>query len=237
MNGGLSLTFYKQPPIVAGIGQGAFDVPLDGFSHGGRMFAFFSTGHRHVGDAELMGRSVLAVSENDGYEFSPLLDFSHHKFIHVSVERAFLDPLQARVLRWAEDTEVLWVWGSGRYRASPAYLAVVDLEGLLGALGQQGRDRIAELTSINGRQGPVRFFSGSDHDLAWSANEADAVPLFCAGDIGELSGRRNAAFNRYFLTYNSGNPRGILLRHAPHPWGPWSQGHTIFDPGWGSGPN
>jgi hypothetical protein len=29
---GLSLTFYKQPPLVPGISQGAFEVPLDGFS-------------------------------------------------------------------------------------------------------------------------------------------------------------------------------------------------------------
>ena len=47
VQGGLSLTFYKQPPIVQGISQGAFEVPLDGFSHQGRMFCFFSTDHRN----------------------------------------------------------------------------------------------------------------------------------------------------------------------------------------------
>lgn len=236
VQGGLSLTFYKQPPIVQGIKQGAFEVPLDGFSHQGRMFGFFSTDHRSVGDAELMGRSVLAVSENDGYEFTPLVSFSRNKFINVSVEHAFLDAAQSRVLRWAEGAEVLWVWGSGRYRASPAYLAAVDLEGLLGALRLRRADGPIALTDINDDTGPVRFFAGTDTNIRWSPHEPDAVPLFCAGDIGELSGRRNAIFNRYFLTYNSGNPRGIMLRHAPHPWGPWSAARTIFDPGWGSGP-
>jgi hypothetical protein len=237
VQGGLSLTFYKQPPIVQGISQGSFEVPLDGFSHQGRMFCFFSTDHRSVGDAELMGRSVLAVSENDGYEFVPLVSFSRNKFINVSVEHAYLDPVQSRVIRWAEGTEVLWVWGSGRYRSSPAYLAVVDLEGLLGEIRLRGEDGPVELTEINGDRGPVQFFTGTDDNVLWSPNEPDSVPLFCAGDIGELSGRHNAVFNQYFLTYNAGNPRGITLRHAPQPWGPWSEAHTIFDPGWGSGPN
>jgi Domain of unknown function (DUF4185) len=158
----------------------------------------FGNGHKNfeavvLDGQDRMGRSVLGVSENDGYEFTPLLSFSRHKFINVSVERAPLDGAQSRALRWPEGTEVLWVWGSGRYR-------------------------------------------GSQDEMRWSRNEQDAVPLFCAGDIGELSARRNSVFNRYFLTYNSGNPRGIVLRHALEPWGPWSDAITIFDPGWGSGP-
>lgn len=236
--GGLSLTFYKQPPIVQGISQGAFEVPLDGFSFQGLMFAFFSADHRTVGDAALMGRSVLAVSENDGYDFVPLVSFSRNKFINVSAERAVLDSAQSRAVHWAEGIDVLWVWGSGRYRASPAHLAVVDLASLVRSIpSRRDNGRPVELTVINGEGGPVRFFTGTDHNVLWSPNELDAVPLFCAGDIGELSGRRNAIFNRYFLAYNAGNPRGITLRQAPQPWGPWSEGYTIFDPGWGSVPN
>lgn len=234
---GLSLTFYKQPPVVPGISQGGFEVPLDGFSFQGLMFGFFSTDHRTVGDAELMGRSVLAVSENDGYDFVPLVSFSRNKFINVSVEGASLDSAQSRALGWAEGTDVLWVWGSGRYRASPAYLAIADLDRLVPLIRSHRGDGPVELSEINGETGPVRFFTGTDNNVLWSSKELDAVPLFCAGDIGELSGRRNAIFNRYFLTYNAGNPRGITLRHAPQPWGPWSEGHTIFDPEWGSGPN
>lgn len=237
VQGGLSLTFYKQPPIVQGISQGGFEVPLDGFSFQGLMYAFFSTDHRRVGDAELMGRSVLAVSESDGYDFVSLLSFSRNKFINVSVESAHLNAAQSRAVGWAGGTKVLWVWGSGRYRASPVYLAVVDLEALVRAIQSRRRNGPVELREINGAVGPIRFFTGTDNNVLWSRNEPDAVPLFCAGDIGELSARRNAIFNRYFLTYNAGNPRGITLRHAPQPWGPWSEGITTFDPRWGSGPN
>lgn len=148
-----------------------------------------------------------------------------------------LDPAQARAVRWAEGIDVLWVWGSGRYRASPAYLAVIDLAQLVRLILPRRGQAPVELTSINGESGPVRYFTGTDKDVSWSRNEWEAVPLFCAGDIGELCGRRNAIFSRYFLTYNSGNPRGITLRQAPQPWGPWSAARTIFDPGWGSAPN
>jgi hypothetical protein len=76
----------------------------------------------------------------------------------------------------------------------------------------------------------VRFLSANVGSTRWSAQEADAVPLFSAGDIGELSCRFNPAFDRYFMTYNSSNPRGIILRHAAQPWGPWSGAIRIFEP-------
>jgi len=113
----------------------------------------------------------------------------------------------------------------------------VDLEGLLGSIPLQRDNGPVDMRDINREHGPVQFFAGTGDGVLWSPNEPDAVPLFCAGDIGELSGRRNAIFNRYFLSYNAGNPRGITLRHASQPWGRWSEGITIFAPGWGSGPN
>jgi hypothetical protein len=153
------------------------------------------------------------------------------KFINVSVERARLDAATARALGWPQGLDVLWIWGSGRYRASPVYLAVADLGALLRRASGSG-----EPGPHWGETGPVRFYSGGIEQPRWSWREPDAVPLFCAGDVGELSARHNATFRLYFLTYNTGNPRGITLRHAPNPWGPWSPPIVIFDPGWGSPP-
>ena len=176
------------------------------------------------------------MSENDGYDFKPILSFSRSKFINVSAESRHLDTIQARALGWREGTEVLWICGSGRYRSSPAYLAAADLSALIDTANAASGDGPVELDRIMGDNGPVRFFTGSRETVSWSRNEQDAVPLFCAGDIGELSCRHNETFGRFFITYNSGNPRGIILRHATQPWGQWSDAIVIFDPGWGSSP-
>lgn len=236
VDGGLSLKFYRQPPVVPGINQGGFDVPLDGFSRGGRMFVFFSTDAVQLGDNAVMGRSVLAVSDNDGHDFVPLFTLSHNKFINVSIERARLDALQARALNWPAGTEVLWLWGSGRYRSSPVYLAAMDIDRMLRAVNTGTHDSLPDGSVLGGSIGALRFLRGNANGARWSAVEQEAVPLFCAGDVGELSCRRNAIFNRYFLTYNSSSPRGIVLRYSPQPWGPWSGPIVIFDPSWGSAP-
>ena len=55
---GLRLTFLSRPPVVAGIAQDGFNVPLDGVSFNGSMYIFFSTDRRQAGIYALMGRSV-----------------------------------------------------------------------------------------------------------------------------------------------------------------------------------
>jgi hypothetical protein len=213
---GLSLTFYKQPPSVPGMDQSGFNVPMDGLNWNGAMYVFFSTGSFQVDGRDLMGRSVFARSDNDGYDFVPLGDFSTRKFINVSVQQAVLDQAAARGLDMAPGTPVLWVWGTGRYRASAVYLSVLPLDGL---------ERLQ----------PIRYLAG---DGTWSIDEEDAVPLVCAGDVGELSARWNPFLGRWLLLFNSGNPRGILMYSAPHPWGPWTNAPVmVFDPGRRANPN
>ncbi len=213
---GLSLTFYKQPPLVANMDQGGFNVPLDGVSWNGAMYVFFSTGHYQVDGHDLMGRSVLARSDNDGYDYVQIGDFSAKKFINVSVQPALLDNATAQMLNMAPGTAVLWIWGSGRYRASAVYLSVLPLDAL---------ERLQ----------PIRYLAGSG---TWSFDEDDAVPLVCAGDVGELSARWDPFLGRWLLLFNSGNPRGILMYSAPQPWGPWTSDPVmIFDPGVRADPN
>jgi hypothetical protein len=208
-SGGLNLTFYKQPPLFPAIDQSAFNVPLDGISWNGVMYVFFSTDHYVVDGRDLLGRSVLGRSDNDGYDYAYIGEFSRQKFINVSVEAGIADDKMSPAINVPIGTPILWIFGSGRYRASPVYLSVIRL------------DRIEQFQ-------PVHYFTGG----LWSTNEDDAAPLFCAGDVGELSVRWNPFLGRWLVLYNSSNPRGILMRSAPQPWRPWtSQPVMVFDPG------
>ncbi len=109
----------------------------------------------------------------------------------------------------------VWIFGSGAYRASAPYLATVDVAA------------IADRPSW-------RYFQGLDASGAprFGPDEASAAPLFGAGCLGELSVRPHPTLGLYLMTYNCAAPRGIHLRTAPSPWGPWSDPpQVIFAPG------
>jgi Domain of unknown function (DUF4185) len=215
--GGLRLQFLPEPPTVRGgnVSHRELEVPLDGVSDGESMFVFFSTGHRHIEGYEydLMGRSVLARS-TDGMGFDYLWDFSADKFVNVSVVRGRVSSNLAASWGWPQGTtDVLWLWGSGRYRSSDVYLAVVPFDALA----------IPTPLGLGIRPGWTRFFSGRRDAPAWSPSEEDATALFCNGSVGELCVRWNPHLSRWLATFNSDNPRGILLHWAERPWGPWSE--------------
>ena len=155
-----------------------------------------------------MGRSVLGHSGDSGANYTYIGELSRSKFINVSVEPGHIDRA-APETGLAIGTPVLWIFGSGRYRMSDIYLAVMPLAGL---------------PTLS----PIFYFTGN----GWSSDEATAAPLFCAGDVGELSVRWNRHLRRWLALFNSGNPRGILMHSALNPWGPWSvEPVMIFDSG------
>jgi hypothetical protein len=107
----------------------------------------------------------------------------------------------------------LYITGIGEYRRSSVRLARVKLD--------QIRDRNA-----------IVYLAGTDDDdrPKWSHNEDDAVVLFRHDVVGEHSLAYCPTVKRWIILYNSIRPRGITMRSAPNPWGPWSEGHIIFDP-------
>lgn len=53
--------------------------------------------------------------------------------------------------------------------------------------------------------------------------------------MGELGVEWNSFLKRWLMLYNClndtpTNPRGIYMRYATQPWGPWSAAQTIFNP-------
>ncbi len=103
------------------------------------------------------------------------------------------------------DGDRVWIFGTGAYRKSGVFLARVAA----GELGQRAAWR---------------------YWPAFSADEANAQPLVVSDCIGELSVRRLPGSERWWMTCNATLPRGIHLRTAEAPTGPWSDPVVVFDP-------
>jgi hypothetical protein len=202
-----------------------YDVPLDGFSSGGRLYGFFSS--NHFRQRRVMGRSVLARAvaadpvvdpavRRRPVRFEVVGTFSERHFINVSVQ---LRPAAA-VPGCGTHGEVLLVWGTGPYRASEVRLAMLDAEALDRLSGRGGRDA---------RALGVRYWTGA----GWSDAEADAVALFAPAALGEVSVRWVEAVGRYLMLSTSApeEPIGpaVVLRSASRPEGPWSRRLRLLD--------
>jgi hypothetical protein len=183
------------PLTVPGIKQGAFEIPSGGISNAGAMFVVCTTDHS---EKKVMGRSVLAVSHDDGRTFRMLYELSSTKFMNVSF--------------WPTD-DWLYIYGSGNYRKSNVCLARVKPAHL------NDKSELEYFTGV-GPKGHPR----------WSPRQADAIALFQQPQVGEFSVSYLKPVKQYVMLYNASEPRGITMRSAEMPWGPWSTGTVIFDP-------
>lgn len=207
-----------RPVKIPGIGQGAFEVPMEGTSVGGKMYLYHTTDAGGNPARPEMGRSVVAVSQDDGRTFTYLYDLSRRYFINVSV-------VESETPSTADSTQsptpLLYLFGSGKYRASDVRLAV------------QPASRITDPAAL-------RYLTGLDGSgrAVWSEDENGAVALFNQPCVGELSVSYNRFLRKWLMLYNcsgakaqaSEGLRGINLRTADQPWGPWSPPQVIFDP-------
>jgi len=107
------------------------------------------------------------------------------------------------------DGDTAWIFGDGIYRASAIYLARV----------------------------PLADIAVRDAWRYWpdfTAGEETAQPLIDVDCAGELSVRRQPQTGLWLMAYNCGVPeRGIHLRTAQAPDGPWSDPQLIYTPDMG----
>lgn len=215
---GLSLTFLEnangsgRPVYIPGIDLGGYEVPMEGVSTNGKMYIYATTDHTPT---VAMGRSVVAVSNNNGYNFSYLYDLSVDNFINVSIVKVDTSDWKGFPISQGEG---LVMFGSGAYRESNVKLAF------------QSASQIETKSSI-------RYFTGLDAAglPLWSTNESQAIDLFDLPTVGEISVSYNKFIRRWIMLYNDFDYyRGINMRTAKYPWGPWSAPQTIFHP-WSDG--
>jgi hypothetical protein len=220
---------YKNPIVVNAQGQPAITLatnesPISGISEGGRMYVIFGTDNpthfaHPPGPLGYPTRTVVAVSDDDAKTFHYLYDLSKGlgaKFINTAMALA--------------PDGYMYFWGTqggDLYRNSAAFLA-------------------RKKAGVMDRAGGMEYLAalGPDEQPRFSPSETDASPLFADylegstephNCMGELGVEWNRFVKRWVMLYNCLNntpahPRGIYMRLAEQPWGPWSAPQTIFNP-------
>jgi hypothetical protein len=211
---GLELTFLTADDgtylaiTIPGISQRAFEVPTEGTSFGGNMYVYHTTDS--LRDAH-MGRTVLAVSRDNGQTFEYLYDVSIHNFIQLAVVE--VDSAEWEGLPQTAGSGIV-IFGAGEYRRTSVRLAYQPAERI------EDRDSLRYFTGINNAGQP-----------AWSDDEKDARELFDHPCVGEMSVTYNRFIRRWIMLYNCAiEPNGITVRVADQPWGPWSTPQVLFNP-------
>jgi hypothetical protein len=215
---GLSLTFINKngtftAPTVPGETLGGGEIPQEGISYNGYMYVYFAT--------DTGGRCFLGKCTDEiNLTFTKLYDLSSGKFKFVQVEAVdtasttAYNSIRQYIPAVDQGKTILFVWGSGNYRASDPYLAYMVLSDI-------------ETKS------KLRYFKGIDasNKPIWSttAAETEAQPLFSQPCIGEHSVTWNPYLKKWLMLFNCGTPDGINYRVANYPWGPWSGTEVLFN--------
>src|SRR5581483_10601841 len=181
---GLTLSFLATgsvftPISIPGILHGAFDVPIYGISINGKMYVYYATDSDSSGPT--MGRTVLAVSTNDGASFSaPLYTLSSNLFINVSV-------IDVNCADWPGLPQTngmgLLIFGSGPYRKSDIYLAFQPETGI------ENPNTIQYLQALDSNNNPT-----------WGTVETNALRVAAvaftnSNQVVEGAGEMSATFN------------------------------------------
>ncbi len=192
-----------RPP---GIKMAGFDVPDSGIDLDGRMYVVVKTNHST--------RSPTDVSVLTRFD-----DRESFKVLH-TISRLPAGKVIELAMHAAPETIAglppggpwVLIWSSGVYRASDAYFSIVPR---------------ANFESGKG----TKYFAGlaADGTPQWSDREANAAPVVDHPTIGDISVTWVAPLHLWLMTYDSRKPRGIILRTAATPWGPWSEPQVIFN--------
>lgn len=211
---------------VPGIRESDYEVPSSVISLGGRLLMVFTTDSDGFGPDAVtqMRRSVMAVSEDDGRTWSNAYtvsqaegdDFTSARFINVSMVRPGRALAPEQLPAVARNNPVL-LWGTGEYRRSQAYLAVANGDHL------HERKRFHYFAGFGLKGQPT-----------WSLRESEAQALFTDGYVGEVSAIDIEEADRFAVAYATENPdpsdRGVYVRFAQAPWGPYEPAQRAFDP-------
>lgn len=184
---------------------GDFEVPSGAFSYGGSIYVFYTTVESPT-VVEMKG-SYLARWTSPSAAGPPAYQILY------GVDQRFdaNGALRGDFINIASVVagDYVYLFGSGKYRASTVHLA---------------RKKLATLATAGGFE---RFDAATK---TWrAANDASAKPIVTAPAVGELSVQHFPTLGRWAMTtqeVSSGNNR-IVVRFAEKPEGPWSPAQAM----------
>jgi Domain of unknown function (DUF4185) len=197
-----------QPP---GISMGAFEVPTAGISVNNQMYVVVDTQHSEdwQTDRAVLTRVSLPMTQSG---FEPLRTVSQRpdgRFIKMALHEQ-----PGPVAGLPNDGPFVLMWGTGYYRHSDVYLAIVPAAGFETGKG-------------------TRYFAGLEAagTPRWDSHESSAAPVLTNGTIGDVSVIWCPELHLWLMTYDSRAPApaGILFSYAPTPWGLWSPAQVLFN--------
>jgi hypothetical protein len=157
-------------------------------------------------DYPAIARSVLIKSEDDGRTFRTVWEGrKDNKFVNIA------PVISSHPTRQGKDA--LYLVGSGKYRESPIYLAVTEID------------------AIENRAGYLYFAGLENGSPVWKTSESDALPIVDGVKVGELSVQWNGYLGKWLLSYfdySTSNPGNMYFRTASNLWGPWSNPVFVF---------
>lgn len=189
-----------RPILPPGLDYAEFRVPSHGISVNGDMYVVYT---QSAPTGEIMKRSWLIRSTNDGASWETLYQLDNN---------TTADPRFVNV--WLEERNgYIYMFGCGEYRASSPMLARIS------------KSQFPTKSSW-------RYYAGTNTlgNPIWSPSIDNAKSLFNHNQLGEFSCCWIDTLNCWVMLYNSGSPRGITMRTATQPWGPWSGAQVIMDP-------
>ncbi len=194
-----------QPP---GVDMGAFDTPSGGIDLGGQIYVVVSTDHSDNGTT---GRSLLTrfTPPSSFQVLRTMTQLPTGHFMKIDMHAQTNSPAGLPA-----GGPFVFMWGTGYYRHSDAYLAIVPQ---------------ANFESGQGTE----YFAGMGSAGApnWSPNQTDAQPVLKNGTMGDVSVTWASGLGLWLMTFDSRSPapEGIEFSYSAAPWGPWSTPQIIFN--------
>lgn len=190
--------------LPPGLDYDVFCVPSHGISHNGTLYIVFT---QDGPGGAWMERSYMISTSDLGQTWQTLYALDNTVSLPGLSSPRFVNV-------WLErHGDFIYMFGCGEYRASSPMLA---------------RAPASQFPA----KSAWRYYAGLDlsGNPRWLNGVQFAQTLFTHNEFGEFCATYVDTLECWVMLYNCGNPRGINMRTAANPWGPWSAPKVIMDP-------